>query len=233
MTQGTHVSGHQTIYTKEIVLGREADEYYDFDHSSLITEIARIIFTARKVYGGGGDGIGDVVMQLSTSTNGLQWKYDEENYKARIYFWDTDTVGLRAANNETDLVYDIEMLHADGSKYTVERGSLRIEYDVTHDDSTATYLSWQTLADLETEIDGYAAGFDRTFMSADATTGATTIYVTTHSIFNVGDDIRIILDDGTYDQRTVATIDTDDSYLTFSGGLTSAASENNVVMRVI
>lgn len=233
MTQGTHVTGHQTIYTKELVLGRESDEYYDFDHSSLITEVARITFTARKTADGGGDGIGTVVIQLTSSDSPFQFVYDDENYKARIYFYDTDTAGLRAASNETDLIYDIEMLQADGSIYTIERGSLRIEYDVTHDDSTAAYLSWQKLADLETEIAAYASCVDRTFTSAAATAGATTIYVVTYSIFTVGDSIRIVLDDGTYDERTVATIDTDNSYLTFTGGLTSAVSANNVVMRVV
>jgi len=235
MTQGTHVSGAQTRYGGEITLGRGSDEYYEFEHSSLISEISRITFTARKRSSGGEDGLGTVVVQLTTSDHPTQWIYDDENYKARVSFLDTDTRGFRAANNDIDLVYDIEMLHSDGSYYTIERGALRIEYDVTHDDDTAAYLSWSTMGDLEDEIDGYAAAVDRTFLYANASASATTIYVLNAGIFSVGDDIRIILYDGSYDQRTIATITDGTAYdtITFSGGLTTTAVKDNVVMKVI
>jgi len=235
MTQATHISGAQTQYNKEIVLGRGNDMYYDFEHGSLMSEISRITFTARQRASGSEDGLGTVVMQLTSSDQPTQFTYDEEDKKSRVSFLDTDTDGLRAANNDIDLVYDIEILHSDGSIYTAERGSLRVEYDVTHDDSTAAYLSWTTMGDLEDEIDGYAAAFDRTFLYSAASAGATTIYVLNSSVLDVGDDIRIILNDGTYDQRTIATITEGTAYdtITFSGGLTTAAAANSVVMKVI
>lgn len=233
-TQTTHEgSGWKTKFDQTITIPRGSDQTISFKHGSLSSEISRIVFTARKT-SSTEDGLGTVVIQIASDTHSAQWT-TTTNYEADLSFLDTDTQLLRAADSETNLIYDLELYLNDTTYYMVERGAGVIEYDVSHDDSTTPYPNWDTLEDYGELLDQYVAGFDRTFLSADASGSDTDIDVDDASIFSASDDIRVILDDGTYTEVTIDTISTNNIDFSTSdpGGLDSAASENNVVLKVV
>ena len=235
MTQLKHEGSEwATTLGAAITLVREDDNYYTFEHGSLAAEISEIKFTAR-IKDTSEPGTGTAAIEITNDDQPTQWT-TSTNYEATLYILTADTDGFRKASvNQLDLAYDIQIIHNDGKKYTVEKGTLTIEPDITHDDSTAAYPSRDTLSDLETEIANYAAGFDRTFLSGAAVASDTDIDVTSAAIFSAGDDIRVLLDDGTYTQVTIDVISTNNVNFATSdpGGIDSAAAAGNVVLKVV
>ena len=232
MTQLKHEGSEwSTKLGQEITIVRGDDNYYTFTHGSLASEIDYIKLTAR-IKSSTEPGTGTAAIEIDSDAHSSQWDVATD-YEGVVTFLDGDTNGFRKANSELDLDYDIQVVLNDADVYTVEKGTLRVEPDVTHDDSTAAYLTRNTRSDYDNELDAILAGMNSTVITTAGAASDTDLDVADTSQFTVGDEIGIVLDSGyqevTLDSKTATNIDFSTSD---PGGLTGAASVDNIVFWV-
>lgn len=175
------------------------------------------------------DDLETAVVSLAWDTHPTQFDFSVSG-QCTITFAAADTVGI----DLDEYKYALELVDQNDLVYTPWRGSFTITDDVVNDGETAAHLSWSTREDLDAEIDIYeaqvldmASAGDFSWLTAAASGGTDTLVVANGAIFTAADNIRIMLDDGTYDDDAVDSVVT--NTITLTGTLTSAAAAYKMV----
>jgi len=205
---------------------REEDRHLDVPHvlgpASAIKEIHFRIVDSDDV----------VKVALSLEEQPSQFILTENNIRIWIKSADTGALAYKQSYK-----FGVEIIDQNDLHYTPLTGAWLLTDDVVNDGGTAPYLTWATREDLQTEIDaqtlalnGAMTTFNLTALAAAASATDTSITVKNDSFISVSDTIRIMLNDETYDERTVDTVS--NNIITFTGGLSDDAAIDNIVRKV-
>ena len=173
-----------------------------------------------------GDGnytAGTVVVSLTKADHSTQWDFTTSN-EGIVTFAEGNTATIYANGYD----YAVQLTDQSDRVFTVMRGTITLQADVVDNDSTSPYPSWDTLSDLQTDISQMAACGNLSWLTVAATGGAqATLDVENGAIFTATDNIRLVLDSGSYEDDTIASII--DNELTLSGTIAGEAAIGNVV----
>lgn len=182
------------------------------------------VVTARVFWRDSSD---NVVLNLSLENDAARWSFATSNQGILTYM-SVDTRDLDVGT----YTYGIEVAAVDLEPYTAQTGSVFLFDDVADDDGTAPYLGWATRAAIDNDLTQIAASFCLTYTSAAASSGGSSLSVEDPAFFAAGDIARVILDDGTYQDVSVATVTS--TAITFSpAALADDVAKGNVVRKVV
>lgn len=205
---------------------REDDRHIDIPHvlgpASAIKEIYfRVV-----------DDEGNDVMSLTWEDDPTQFETDTDNL-IRIWLKSADSSGLIIAQGYK---WGCQIIDQADLVYTPAVGTIIFSDDVVSDGATAPHLTWTTRQDLSdanavllAQIVGIASCNDVTALSADATSGATSLTVLNGAILSTSDVVRIMLNDLSYDERTLTSVV--GNVIGFTGGISDDADTNNIVRK--
>lgn len=169
----------------------------------------------------------------STATTQISFTLADQATQWDFSTDDECTVTLIATNTATLTVdtyrYAVELIDQSDRVYTAVYGLIRLQQDVVDNSGTSPYPSWDTLSDLQTDISQMAACADISFLTTAIAGGEGIIYVENGAIFTAGDDIRVVLDSGAYEDDTIAAGGVSGNTLTLSATIAGAAAIGNVV----
>lgn len=164
------------------------------------------------------------VISFTLADQASQWDFSTD---------DECTVTLIATNTATLDVdtyrYAVELIDQSDRVYTAVFGLLDLNEDVVDNSGSSPYPSWTTLSDVQTDISQIAACADISWLTTAIAGGEGTIYVENGAIFTAGDDIRVVLDSGAYEDDTIAAGGVSGNTLTLSATIAGAAAIGNVV----
>jgi hypothetical protein len=166
-----------------------------------------------------------IVISLTKADHPSQWDFSTDN-KGIILLEADDTATLALGAYR----YAVQLTDQSDRVYTAQYGLISLENDVVNNDGTSPYPSWDTLEDLQNDIEQIATCGDLSWLTVAATGGATaTLTVQNGDVFTAGDDIRVVLDDGTYEDDAIAGGGVSGNVLTLTGTIAGEAAIGNVV----
>lgn len=219
---------YNELYTLPISvqMPREDDRHFDFFHKAGPASAIKEAYFKLTL-----DGVD--VLVLTLENEGGQWDLTVDNF-CRIWIKHADTTGL---SHQATYRVGVEFILQNDLHYTPVLGSFLLQDDIINDGDTAPYLTWQTRSTFQDLVDAYADELmgirtcnRLTVLAADALASDTSITVENGTICPAGSVVRIMLNDDTYDERTINT--QVGNVLTFTGGLSDDADSNKVVRRV-
>ena len=174
-----------------------------------------------------------VIISYAWDTHPTQFDFSVDD-ECTVYFLAADTVGETLDTYK----FALELVDQNDLVYTPWRGKFTISDDIVNDDETAAHLSYTVRSALTAEITIYesqvidmASAADFSWLTAAASLGTDTLVVANGAIYAATDSIRIMLDDGTYDDDTIASVT--DETITLDGTLTSDAAAYNMVRLLV
>jgi len=213
---------------KDKSLPRGDDRHFPFDHvlgpSSAIKEAYFEIVESPDTNSE------TVLVALSLDEHADQWDFTTDNRGIILITYD-DTKGLTVGSYS----FAVELIDQTDQHYTPVRGSFEITADIINDSETAPYLSWTTRADLTTDIAALevemiqmqtCGNFSELTVAATGGSQAT-LDVANGAIFTAADNIRLVLDDGTYEDDVVDSVSSNE--LTLTGTIAGEAAIGNKV----
>lgn len=172
---------------------------------------------------------GTVIISLDATNHSTQWDLTTDD-EATITLLPANSAGLTLASNHK---YAVEVRTYDTPEriFTVQKGNFSIIDEVRDDGTTAAYLSWTTLEDYQTELQGIMAVGDLTQVTTAAASGAGSITVDHIRTIGDTDTIYVQLDDGTYESHTVSGAPSGTT-ITLTGTLGDDVAAGNFVRKV-
>lgn len=167
---------------------------------------------------------GTVLVSLTLADHASQWDFTTDD-EGTITFQADDTASV----DEGSHTYGVELTDQSDRVYTPIKGTLTLADDVVDNTGSSPYPDWDTLDDLETDISQMATCGNLSWLTTAIAGGEGTIYVENGAIFTAADDIRVVLDDGTYEDDTIAAGGVSGNTLTLSATIAGAAAVGNVV----
>jgi hypothetical protein len=165
-----------------------------------------------------------VTIALALDTHPTQWDFTTDD-EGTISIASADTVGVTLGEYN----YAIELIDQNDLVYTVQRGGFTLSDDIVANTGTAPYLSWSTRDDLDDDVEALeddivqmASCGDFSFLTVAIAGGEGTITVANGAIFTGTPNIRVMLDNGTYEDDSVAS--KVGNVLTLSGTIAGVAA---------
>ena len=125
--------------------------------------------------------------------------------------------------------YDIQLTDLSDRVFTVKAGTFTLRRDAVDNSETSPYPAWDTLEDINSTITDLLTCANASKLTTAIAGGEGTIYVESNAIFSATDDIRVVLDNGNYEDDTVSST-SGTTGLVLSGTIAGVASVGNVVM---
>ena len=165
------------------------------------------------------------VMSATLADNSTQWDFTTSG-KGIFTFIASNTSTLDPASYR----YDIQLTDTSDRVYTCLAGVGTLRRDAVDNSTTSPYPAWDTLADIYADLVDLATCGDVSLLTVAATGGATaTLTVANGAIFTAADNVRVVLDDGTYEDDTIAGGGVTGNVLTLTGTIAGEAAIGNVV----
>jgi len=169
------------------------------------------------------DSTATIVVSLTLADDASQWDLTTSNVGI-ITLSALDTASLEFDTYR----YAVQFTDQNDLVYTVLYGLITLENDVVNNSGTSPYPSWTTLTDLQTDISQMATCGNLSWLTVAATGGAqATLDVQNGAIFTAADNIRLVLDDGTYEDDVIDSISSNE--LTLTGTIAGEAAIGAVV----
>lgn len=178
------------------------------------------------------DAFGNVVIASSLEENAADWDTDTAN-EGSVLISSTASAIPSGQNYR----YEVELIDNDGIVTTVQRGTFTVSWgDIVDNDGSAPYLSWSTrddldlvLSQLRSEITQLETCGNFSELTVAVAGGEGSLTVKNGAIFD-GQDIRVSLDNGSFEDDSVASVS--GNVLTLTGTISGVAAIGNKV-RVI
>jgi len=169
------------------------------------------------------DDTATIVISLTKAAHPTQWDFTTDDQGTiLINALDTASITLGAYR------YGIQLTDNSDRVYTAQWGIFTLQNDVVNNSGTSPYPSWDTLQDLEDDIEQMATCGDVSWLTVAATGGSqATLDVQNGAIFTATDNIRLVLDNGSYEDDVVDSVS--DNEITLTGTIAGEASIGNVV----
>jgi len=174
-----------------------------------------------------------VYIALALDANPTQWDFSTDD-EGIISIASGDTAGEDNGVDIGQYDYAIELIDQNDLVYTPQRGKFTITDDVVDNGGSAPYLSWTTRETLDAAITANNATLTAmatcgnfAFLTVAIAGGEGTITIDGDTSYFDGQDIRVMLDSGAYEDDTVASVS---GYTcTLTGTIAGAAAIGNVV----
>ena len=164
-----------------------------------------------------------IVVSLTLADDPTQWDFTTSN-EGTITIAAIDTASIAFGSYR----YAIQLTDQTDLVYTCKYGLITLANDVVNNSGTSPYPSWTTLDDLELQIEQMATCGNLSWLTVAATGGAmATLDVQNGAIFTAADDIRLVLDDGTYEDDVVDSVLANE--ITLTGTIAGEAAIGAVV----
>ena len=142
------------------------------------------------------------LLSLTLADHSTQWDFTTD---------DEGTVTIAADDTATltpgEYRYDVQLTTQTDLVYTPIYGTFKLVREAVDNSGTSPYPSWTTLDDLEEDISDMAACALVTWLTAVVTGGAqSVINVENGGIATGTPGVRLILDNGSYEDDTIASI---------------------------
>jgi hypothetical protein len=170
------------------------------------------------------DSTATTILSLTLADHSSQWDFTTDD-EGTVTINAVDTATLNTGVHR----YAIQLTDLNDRVYTPVKGTLHLAVDVVDNTGTSPYPSWTTLDDLEEDIEQMATCADISWLTTAIAGGEGTIYVQNGAIFTAGDDIRVVLDSGAYEDDTIAAGGVSGNALTLSATIAGVAAVGNVV----
>lgn len=169
------------------------------------------------------DDAATIVISLTLAVHPSQWNFTTDD-QGVILISAVDTASITLGSYR----YAIQLTDLSDRVYTPQFGILTLENDVVNNSGTSPYPSWDTLEDLEDDIEQMATCGNLSWLTVAATGGSqATLDVQNGAIFTATDNIRLVLDNGSYEDDVVDSVS--DNEITLTGTIAGEASIGNVV----
>lgn len=209
-------NGERLAVRKDYWMPRGDTKQIVFDHD---LGAAAAVKTARLQVKNSSD---TVLVSLTKADHASQWDFSTSG-QGIVTLAASDTATI------TEGTYDfgIELTDQNDYVYTPVLGTINLSDDVVDNTGSSPYPSWDTLDDLELDIEQMATCGNITWLTTALAGGEGTLDVQNGAIGSATNNIRVVLDDGTYEDDTIDSV-TDNEW-TLSGTISGAASVGNVV----